>query len=343
MKKVSIIAVLVLVSIIVIIPTAIVTPYIGAGANVQDDNQAETSGEKQENLSAEPTAKEEDPYVVSVFRSQDKTVDDMPLEEYVVGVVASEMPAEFELEALKAQSLAARTYVVKYLLNGGGDEKNDPITDTVQHQVYKSEEELKRIWKEDYSWKIKKVKKAVAETKGKIITYEGKPITPSFFSTSNGYTENSEDYWQNPIPYLVSVESPWDRESPKFEDQKIVTIEKAEQALGINFNANPTIETLARTSSNRIETIKIAGKEFSGRKVREALDLRSSDFTVEQKSNHLVFRTKGYGHGVGMSQYGANGMAEEGKTYKEILKYYYKGTKITEIESDPERVTALKQ
>ncbi|SET25014.1 stage II sporulation protein D [Salinibacillus kushneri] len=337
LKKVSIFVVLVLVAIVVIIPTAIVTPFIGAGTN--EDYQLENA--TAEDLPDKKKA-EEDSYVVSVFRSQEQSVDDVPLEQYVAGVVASEMPAEFELEALKAQSLAARTYIVKYVLNEEGDEKQDPITDTVQHQVYKSEEELKKIWGGDFSWKMEKIKKAVAATKGQIITYKEQPITPSFFSTSNGYTENAEDYWQNPVPYLVSVESPWDQQSPKFRDQKIVTISEAEKALGINFDSNPVLGEIKRTSSNRVETMNIAGKQFTGREIREALKLQSSDFKVEQKNQHLIFTTKGNGHGVGMSQYGANGMAKEGHSYKDIIKHYYKDTSISKIKSNAERVTVLK-
>ncbi|WP_238389586.1 stage II sporulation protein D [Virgibacillus sp. MSP4-1] len=338
-KKVSIFAALVMIAIVVIIPTAIVTPFIGAGTN--DNYQVKTTAAK--DSPDEQAAAKEDSYVVSVFRSQEETVDNVPLEKYVAGVVASEMPAEFELEALKAQALAARTYIVKYVLNKEENQKQEPITDTVQHQVYKSESELKEQWKGDFTWKMKKIKKAVKATRGEIITYKGNPITPSFFSTSNGYTENAEDYWQNPVPYLISVESPWDQQSPKFEDQKIVTIKEAEKALGINFSSNPVLKDIKRTSSNRVESIKIAGKNFTGREVREALGLRSSDFKIQHKNEHLIFTTKGYGHGVGMSQYGANGMAKEGNTYKDIIKHYYKGTKISQIESNAERVMVLNE
>jgi len=214
----------------------------------------------------------------------------------------------------------------------------------VQHQVYKSEEELKELWKGDYEWKMKKIKEAVQATKGEILTYEGNPIEPAFFSTSNGYTENAEDYWQNPIPYLKSVASPWDVESPKFEDQAIFTLAEAGSKLGVTIPNDPnTITNLTRTKSDRVKTVTIAGKQFTGRAVREALDLRSNDFTIEIKDNHIIFQTEGYGHGAGMSQYGANGMAKEGKTYKESLTYYYKGTEVSNIGADPARVTALKK
>ncbi|WP_174496697.1 stage II sporulation protein D [Salirhabdus euzebyi] len=340
---------LVLLTIVVIIPAAIVTPFINAG----DDETYQTPTDEVRDLE-EPTL--EDEYVVSVFRSQQKTVDDVPLEQYVTGVVASEMPADFELEALKAQALAARTYVVKHVLNEGEQQGEEgQITDTVQHQVYKSEEELKRIWGSDYNWKINKIKKAVAATQGEILTYNGEPITPAFFSTSNGYTENAEDYWTNPIPYLKSVASPWDEESPKFKEQKILTLQEVEQKLNefiknqlssdnlVSLATNSEAKVVSRTSSDRVKEVSVGGITLTGRNVREALDLRSSDFTVTFKDQHYVFTTEGYGHGVGMSQYGANGMAKEGKTYKEIVNYYYTGTEITNIGSDPERVTALKR
>ncbi len=341
-KKLSLISVLSLVAMIVVIPSLVVIPYISSSETTE--NYQTNDKDAEVDVSGSDGRVEEDPYVVSVFRSQQQKVDDVPLEKYVAGVVASEMPADFEPEALKAQALAARTYVVKHVLNGEKVPEGGQITDTVQHQVYKSEEELKKQWGEDFDWKMQKIKEAVEATQGEILTYEGNPIEPAFFSTSNGYTENAEDYWTNPIPYLKSVPSPWDEASPKFESQAIFTLEEAASKLGVSITSKGNaITNLTRTESDRVKTVTIGGKEFTGREVREALDLRSSDFTVELKGDHLVFQTEGYGHGVGMSQYGANGMAKEGKTYKEIVTYYYKGAEVTNIGSDPERVTALKR
>ncbi|KAB8126761.1 stage II sporulation protein D, partial [Gracilibacillus oryzae] len=185
----------------------------------------------------------------------------------------------------------------------------------------------------DYHWKMDKITEAVAATQGEIITYNKEPITPAFFSTSNGYTENSEDYWQNELPYLKIVESPWDEElSPKFLNQIILTANEVQQKLGVNLSANVQDFQITRTDSNRVETATIAGTAFSGREIREKLNLPSNDFTITRKNDHFVFTTKGYGHGVGMSQYGANGMALEGKNYQDIISYFYKGTAIETLE-----------
>ena len=177
-----------------------------------------------------------------------------------------------------------------------------------------------------------KINKAVAATQGEIITHNDAPITPAFFSTSNGFTENSEDYWDNELPYLRSVKSDWDKDSPKYLDQQVFTISQIESVLGIDLPANSEIPIDAtRTKSERISELKLADHTFSGRDIREKLQLQSSDFTIEQKDNHLIFTTKGFGHGIGMSQYGANGMAKEGKKYEDIVNYYYKDIEVNSI------------
>lgn len=313
-------------AVMLILPTLIVMPFSSAS----DTNQEQATKDADEAVYADI---EEDPSLtVSVMRSETKQVENVPLETYVLRVVASEMPADFEVEALKAQSLAARTYIVNHLLIDG-DEMSGKVTDTVEHQVYQDDEELRLAWGNDYEEKMEKLKKAVADTSGEIITHEKKPITPAFFSTSNGYTENSEDYWENELPYLRSVESPWDEESPKFHDQVIVTTSELNEKLGTNIQPEGNIDIrVSRTKSNRVKQLEIQSNKFSGRDIREKLDLSSSDFSVEQKQDHFVFTTRGYGHGVGMSQYGANGMAKEGKSYKDIVNYYYEGVEIRSVE-----------
>jgi stage II sporulation protein D len=313
--------------IILIIPTLIVIPFGKENGNesrmVEKEQTAQTPQEETE----------ASPFSVAVMRSTSEEVENVPLETYVSRVIASEMPADFELEALKAQALAARTYIVNHKLHTNeNDKKESDVTDTVQHQVYKDDKELKRQWGSDYEWKIDKIKKAVQETKGEILTYNSQPITPAFFSTSNGFTENSEDYWENELPYLRSVESHWDKSSPKFLDQKIFTLNQFENAMKVELNKSGSlVMEVTRTKSNRVDELMIDGHKFSGRAVREKLELRSSDFKIKQKNDHLIFTTKGYGHGIGMSQYGANGMAKEGKTYKDIVNHYYKGVEISTV------------
>ncbi|GLY09030.1 stage II sporulation protein D [Bacillus badius] len=281
---------------------------------------------------------------VAVFRSGTKKTETFPLEEYVAGVVAAEMPASFEKEALKAQALTARTFIIKQMMSGSKVNGQANVTDTVAHQVFKTKEELKQLWGKDFDWKSKKINEAVQETAGQVITYNGAPITASFFSTSNGYTENSEDYWNEPLPYLKSVASPWDESSPEYSTKQTMPLAEFERKLGISVNGKGEAGTITgRTEGKRIASVKIGGKEFSGREVREKLELPSSDFNWVLKSGDVIITTKGYGHGVGMSQYGANGMAKEGKNYKQIIAHYYQQTKIETAKNFvKETVTAKK-
>lgn len=313
--------------VILLIPTLIVVP--SATGSELDSTSEDKENPQEESAKASESSSS---LSVAVMRSEAEEVEDVPLESYVEGVVAAEMPVgEFEMEALKAQALAARTYIVDHLLHKSDSEESD-VSDTEQHQVYKNEAELKKMWGNDYDDNIEKLREAVMATEGEILTYEDTPILPAFFSTSNGFTENSEDYWENEVPYLRSVESPWDEDSTKFLDQKTMTIQEVEQLLGIDLPKNTAvpIET-TRTEGKRVAELTLGEHSLSGRDVREKLELRSSDFTIKQKGNHLIFTTKGFGHGIGMSQFGADGMAKEGKDYQEIVKYYYKDVEISTV------------
>lgn len=316
----------------------LMVPSLIAGTDQADSEEEGEEAPQALEASAEPEAAEaasataaESPFSVAVMRTTTETVEDVPLEEYVARVVAAEMPADFELEALKAQSLAARTYTVNHLLYGGGQDEYD-VTDTVDHQVYKNDEELLQQWGSDYEWKMNRIEEAVAATEGELLTYDNEPITASFFSTGNGKTENSEDYWENEIPYLRSVESPWDTESPKYTDQETFTLAQLAEALEIDLPAEtPLFIEESHTESGRVDQVAFEGHRFSGREVRERLDLPSTDFTIKQSNDHLIFTTEGFGHGVGMSQYGANGMAKEGNTYEEIIQHYYQDVEISTV------------
>lgn len=319
------ISLLFLFTIILVVPTMIVVPFI------TDNSYEATSLEKKDQTETTNAKADEEAVSVAVMRTQNDKVENVPLEDYVSGVVASEMPANFELEALKAQALAARTFIVYRMLN----QDNNPdaaVLDTVDDQVYSSEEDLRKRWGSEFNEKMNKIKKAVEETKGEILTYKDTPIFPAFFSTSNGYTENSEDYWENKLPYLRSVESPWDKNTEKYLDQKTFSIKDVETALNIDLpnTKNIPIE-VTRTKGKRVKQLTLGDHTFSGREVREKLQLRSSDFTIDRKNNHLIFTTKGFGHGIGMSQYGANGMAKEGKTYKDIVQYYFQDVEVNTI------------
>lgn len=310
--------------IILLIPTAIVH-FVA---------KDETVALEESRPEADPTppADNHQTVSVSVQRTGSEDIEDVPLETYVARVVASEMPAKFDEEALKAQSLAARTYVIHYMLHQQSDDSLN-ISDQEEHQVYHNDNELRKQLGDDYQWKMDKITQAVNETAGEVLTYEGELITPVYFSTSNGYTENSEEYWQTEIPYLRSVKSPWDEASPKFKEQFTFSLSEVETALGVALQPGSVQPTdITKTTGERVKQLSFNGTSFTGREIREKLNLPSSDFSIEQKGNYLIFTTRGYGHGVGMSQYGANGMAEEGKTYEEIVAHYYKDVTIDLID-----------
>ena len=285
-----------------------------------------------------PSSGESSEQAVSVYLTATGEVETLPLEDYLVGVVAAEMPAEFELEALKAQAIAARTFIVRRLQLGdrsGVPEEEADVTDAVSHQAYHSRTILEKDWSlPEYKDKLNRIKQAVLETRGIIMTYNGQPINASFFSTSNGYTENSEEVWSNQVAYLRSVPSPWDvKLAPEYKQTVSYSREEFLSMLGIvsrkpnktSTAAQPSIQVKSLSTGHRIKEVVIEGKSFSGREVREKLNLRSSQFSWKWNGDRIEITTYGYGHGVGMSQWGANGMALEGHKAKEILRHYYTG------------------
>lgn len=264
--------------------------------------------------------------IIRVYREDTGKIDEVPIEEYVVGVLAGEMPIEFELEALKAQAVAARSYVMKQVER---NVKNDyDVVDTVMNQVYLDKGYLTTVWKESYTDNINKIKMAVLSTKGEYISYDGKVAEALFFSTSPGVTENSEEVFSNKVPYLRSVASSFDEISPVYVTNKTFTITEFYNLLGLEYSETLNIEILKTTSTGRIKSIKINNKEFTGSEVCKKLSLRSTYFEIIREDSKIIVKNKGYGHGVGMSQYGANGMAKEGYNYQDILKHYYTGIEI---------------
>lgn len=263
--------------------------------------------------------------VVRVKKEKSNEIIRIPLEEYVVGVLAGEMPASFPKEALKAQAVAARSYVLKHI---NKDKKYD-VVDSIKDQVYLDEEALKKNWGKNYTTNINKIKSAVLETRGQYLTYDNAIITAFFFSTSNGKTENSEEVFVEKLPYLKSVESPWDETvSPVYNDTKEINLREFYSKLGLKYNKKLSINIKDYTKSGSIKTIEINNKTFKGTDVRLKLSLRSTYFTIKKVNENVKITTKGNGHGVGMSQYGAFGMAKEGYNYEQILKYYYTGVEI---------------
>lgn len=264
--------------------------------------------------------------VVRVYDEETDTITEVPIEEYVVGVVSGEMPIEFELEALKAQAVAARSYVMIQMERN--IKKDYDVVDTVMNQVYLDKDYLMTVWKDSYTDNINKVKTAVLETKGEYISYDGKVAEALFFSTSPGVTENSEDVFTNKVAYLRSVESTWDEISPVYNSNTTYTLEEFYNLLNLDYSEKLNIEITSQTSTGRVKKIKINGKELTGSYVCSKLNLRSTFFEIIKEDTKIIIKNKGYGHGVGMSQYGAQGMAKEGYTYQDILKHYYTGIEI---------------
>lgn len=257
---------------------------------------------------------------VTVYRNNGKIIN-LELEEYVLGVVGAEMPASFNIEALKAQTILARTYALKSIKNG------KKLTDTVSTQAYKDNSELQKLWKNDYTKYYEKIKKAVNETKGKVILYNNEYIDAVYHSTSNGKTENSKNVWKNSLPYLVSVDSSWDKNVKSYKKETIFEINEFCNILKLDVEEPITYEII-HNETGRVRQITINNKTFSGTEFRNLLKLRSADFEIEINDEKIKVTTYGYGHGVGMSQYGANEMAKQGYSYIQILKHYYTGVVI---------------
>ncbi len=267
--------------------------------------------------------------VIKVKRNSTGNIDEVPLEEYVIGVVAGEMPASFNIEALKAQAVASRTYALKKSESSKGDYD---VVDTTSNQVYINYDEMKEKWQNNYETYVKKIKEAVLETKGEVILYNNDLIDAMFFSTSNGYTENSGDIFSNSMPYLVSVDSSWDKdESPAFSSTKEVSKSEFLFNLGLDSNSSINIGNIEKTNTGRVKTITINNKKFDASKIRSIFNLKSTSFTIKVNQDKVTFDVNGYGHGVGMSQYGASGMAKAGYKYKDILNHYYKNCDIKKI------------
>lgn len=269
---------------------------------------------------------------VRVKRLSTNEIQIVPLEEYIVGVLAGEMPVYFELEALKAQAVASRSYVLKRLEYNKDSEYD--VVDSVLNQVYLDDNYLKEAWGKDYVVNINKLRTAVNQTIDEYLEYDGEIIDALFFSTSNGYTEDASVVFNLELPYLKSVESKWDAQtSSVFNSQKTMSLQEFYEKLGLEYKSELSFNVLERSDTNRIIKLEINGNMLNATDVYNKLGLRSTDFNLTQVGTNVVIDTKGYGHGVGMSQYGALGMAKEGYNYMQILEYYYSGAEIKKIQN----------
>lgn len=268
------------------------------------------------------------PSISIVVEIEGQTVQ-MDLEAYVVGAVLSEMPASFDLEALKAQAVAARTYALQECVSGS---KHDGAI-CASHsccQGYLSDEDYLLLgWQEKY---VQRVRDAVAETTGQVLTYEGKLIRAPYFSCSGGATEAAVTVWGRDYPYLQSVESPGEEETVYYTHEKSFNVLEFQEKLGVVLSGDPVswFGNISYTSGGGIDSMEIGGVAYRGTTLRSVLGLRSTVFQVVVTEDVICFETRGYGHRVGMSQYGADAMAREGSTYRDILAHYYQGTELTD-------------
>ncbi|WP_425058640.1 hypothetical protein SCACP_32970 [Sporomusa carbonis] len=331
MRYVIIYGILLVILTVIVIPTVVVRGTGGGGRDAAATRQ--------------PVTYQGEDITIKVYMHEINQIVSMNLEDYVKGVVAAEMPAEFELEALKAQAVAARTYAVKHMALFGGTGSTDHpgadvSTDHNDSQAWYNETKLKALWGANYSKYWEKINQAVDQTRGLIITYNGEPINAVFHSTSGERTASAKEVWGFDYPYLKSVACKWDQTSPRYHDAKEISLAELEARLGAdagivaaaqNGGETTIASIIERTDSGRVNKVRIGSKTLSGLEVRQKLDLRSVNFTIEPVGDKLVFKTIGYGHGVGLCQYGANGQAKENWNFRQILTYYYTGVAIKNI------------
>lgn len=286
-------------------------------------------------VTAQPTAVQDSGTVVRVAM-EGGTVTEMTMADYLWSVVAAEMPASFEPEALKAQAVTARTYTVWKMAAGEQKHPDAHIcTDINCCQAFVSREQAASNWGAAAAAYSEKVAAAVAATDGEVITYAGAPIQAVFFSSADGRTEDAVAVWGNAVPYLVGVDSPEGDSVPNYHTEVTLTAAEAKKIIlaqypGANLSGTPEgwFTNRTTTASGRVASMDVGGITVSGTVLRSLFGLRSASFTVEPGTDNVTFRVTGYGHGVGMSQYGANTLAQQGKNYREILTWYYTGVEI---------------
>lgn len=275
---------------------------------------------------------------IKLLHSATNQIEEIKLDEYLYGVVSAEMPANFELEALKAQAVVARTYTIYKIINDGHKHEGANICDNSGCcQAWITKENRLARWKENVresNWN--KIVEAVNSTQGKIITYGGLPINAFFHSNSGGATETTANVWGGTgYPYLQSVETSGEDTYSQYSSEVTLTkqnfidkIKEKHSNFEIDFTQENSIKILEYTDGNRVKKIKIGNLELSGVEVRTLVGLKSANFTVTIEGENIKFQVKGYGHGVGMSQTGADSMAKSGNNYEEIIKHFYTGVEI---------------
>ena len=330
MKK-SIFLFIVFMILVFLIPSVFSRSFLFSSAEVKNENQ-ENSTEEPYDYSQYATIK--------LLHKDNQSIEEIPLDTYLLGVVSAEMPASFEQEALNAQALVARTYTLYTIINSNKHENADICDDSSCCQAWISKENRLAKWEEslrDENWS--KIEKAVNTTKGKVITYEGNLIDAFFHSNSGGITETPAGVWGGTnYPYLQSVETAGEDAYSQYSSE--VTLSKEEfknkisekhSDLILDYNAENSIEITEYTESNRVKTIRVGNVNLSGVEMRTLLGLKSTNFTFKIDGENIIFSVIGYGHGVGMSQTGADSMAKSGSNYEEIVKHFYTGVEIVNM------------
>ena len=269
-----------------------------------------------------------------LVRNEDGEVEEMDLDAYIVGVVLAEMPASFESESKKAQAVAARTFALRAKMTGGKHGDGTVCVSSGCCQAYTTVEDY--YGKGGKSENVTSAEEAVLATSGQVLTYENELIQATYFSCSGGSTEDAVAVWGSDVPYLRAKESPGEEEAKYHTDEVIFTAEEFNEALGTSLSGDPGkwFGMTTYTSGDGVATMQIGEKTYSGTQLRSKLGLRSTAFSVEVVSGEIRITTKGFGHRVGMSQYGADAMAAGGSGYREILEYYYPGTQLVLAEGE---------
>ena len=278
---------------------------------------------------------EEEGVYITVFDAERGETREAFLEDYLVNVLAGEMPAGYETEALKAQTVAARTYIVRKMEGNGCRTRADAdvCTDSRCCMAYWDEKTMKERWGSEYEAYRRKLDAAVRETEGEILCYDGEPIEALFHASSSGFTEDAVAVWGEAYPYLKSVESGEKAE----KTEQVLSKKKLVEVLNAAFpkakctegGIEKQLEIVSVSGSGRVEQVRVGKTTTTGKRLRELLGLRSTAFAVGFSGENAVFTVSGYGHGVGLSQLGAQTMAKEGADYREILLHYYSGVEIT--------------
>lgn len=320
-----------------------ITPSKEVSQEISDNTNEATENQIQEEKTSEVNYDYQKYKTIKLLHTDTGKVEELNIDEYLYGVVSSEMPASYEVEALKAQAVVARTYTIYQAMNNSGKHENADICDNYACcQAWISKEERLAKWAtEEAESNWNKIVDAVNSTSGKIITYEGNPINAFFHANSGGVTESSLNIWGGvDYPYLKSVETAGEEGYTQYSSEVKLTKEELLNKIKekysdcvIDFTQQDCIKILEYTTSGRVKTIKFGNKEIAGTEARTLLGLKSTNFNVIIEGENVVFSVIGYGHGVGMSQTGADALAKSGSNYEEIIKHFYTNVEIIEVNS----------